>query len=168
MRAADVGPSRADLEEVFRLKYGGPPVLGWGPRLRRRFGYFTPDEFYEAVVARHVTPDCTWLDAGCGRDVFPDNRPLARLLADRCRLLVGVDADATLDENVFVHQRVRSTLEEFQTDRRFALVTLRMVAEHVRRPGPAVAALARLARPGGKVVVYTVNRWAPAALAAAA
>ncbi len=158
--------SRSELEEVFRLKYGDPAAAGWGPRLRWRLGYFQPDEFYEAVLAQLVTPGCTWLDVGCGREVFPTNPVLTQRLADRCKLLVGVDEDATLEENLIVHRRVRTAIEEYTTDQAFDVVTLRMVAEHVTRPEPAAAALARLTRPGSKVVVYTVNQWAPAAVAA--
>ena len=42
-----------------------------------------------------------------------------------------------------------------------------MVAEHIRDPKSAVAALGRLTRSGGRVVIYTVNKWSPASLAAA-
>lgn len=159
-------PTQAHLEEVFRLKYGDPQTTGWGPRMRWRFAYFTPDEFYEAVVDRLVQPGTTWLDVGCGHDVFPHNQALARRLADRCRLLVGVDEDPALEENEFVHERIRSGIADYRTEATFQLVTLRMVAEHIGDPEQALAALARLTQPGGKVVVYTVNRWAPAALAA--
>jgi hypothetical protein len=36
-----------------------------------------------------------------------------------------------------------------------------MVAEHIADPEAAVTALARLTKPGGRVVVYTINRWSP-------
>src|SRR5260370_19235869 len=42
-----------------------------------------------------------------------------------------------------------------------------MGAQHFERPEAAVASLSRLVRPGGAVVVYTVNRWAPVPLATA-
>src|SRR6266496_978532 len=41
-----------------------------------------------------------------------------------------------------------------------------MVAEHIARPQPALASLARLTKPGGKVVVFTINRWSPVSIAA--
>ncbi len=160
-------PSRAELERVFRLKYGEPRDTGWRPRTSYRAGYFTPDEHYEALVGRLVTPATAWLDVGCGRDVFPQNRALARELSRRCRLLVGLDPDATLEENPFVHRKVRAAVEDYSPGERFDLVTLRMVAEHVADPGRAVAALARLTAPGGRVVVYTVNRRSPVAVVAA-
>src|SRR5882724_9265691 len=91
--------THSDLETIFRDKYGqDESAMGWGPRTRCRFGYFTPDDYYEATVSRLVTGGCAWLDVGSGRNVFPSNRKLARLLAQRCGLLVGLDPDSTIDE----------------------------------------------------------------------
>jgi 2-polyprenyl-3-methyl-5-hydroxy-6-metoxy-1,4-benzoquinol methylase len=151
-----------ELKTVFRIRHQADhSAIGWGPRLRARFGYFTPDEHYEAVVSRLVTPGCAWLDVGCGRNIFPSNHSLGKMLADRCGVLVGVDPDATLEENPLVHERARQSIEDFKTERTFDVVTLRMVAEHVTNPAGSVSALARLTRRGGKVVVYTINQWSP-------
>jgi SAM-dependent methyltransferase len=154
--------THSDLETIFRDKYGqDESAMGWGPRTRCRFGYFTPDDYYEATVSRLVTGGCAWLDVGSGRNVFPSNRKLARLLAQRCGLLVGLDPDSTIEENDLVHERVKESIEYYRSDRTFDVVTLRMVAEHVADPDGAVAALARLTKPGGRVIVYTINRWSP-------
>ena len=153
--------SQAELAELFRLKYGSAEPTGWGPRMRGRFHHFTPDDYYEAAVAKLVTHDCNWLDVGCGRHIFPSNARLAKMLADRCALLVGVDPDVTVNENAFVHQRVNSHIEDYHSDRPFDLVTLRMCAEHVAEPDRALDALTHLTRPGGKVIIYTINRWSP-------
>jgi SAM-dependent methyltransferase len=159
------GPSPAQLFELVRLRHGGDPDhYGWATRMRLRFGYFTPDEVYEATVAQLVTTGCAWLEVGCGRDIFPNNRALARSLADRCATLVGVDPDPTIEGNPFLHQRVRCPLDEFQSSQPFDVVTMRMVAEHIIDPESAVVALARLIKPGSQVVVYTVNRWSPVSL----
>lgn len=155
-------PPRADtLDKVFRQKYGEPGQLGWGPAMRRRFGYYNPDEHYEALVCDLVTSDTRWLDVGCGRHLFPSNVTLARELARRAKRLVGVDPDATLDENPYVHERVRTTFEAFDGKGAFDLVTLRMVAEHVAQPESVVAAVARALAPGGLCVIYTVDGWSP-------
>jgi SAM-dependent methyltransferase len=136
-----------------------------GPRTRLAFDYFTPDDFYEATVAGLVEPGCRWLDVGGGRSPFPNTRALAELLAGRCDTLVSLDPDDTLQENSSAHQRAQTTLEDYESSESFDLATLRMVAEHIPDPDRAVAALARLVRPGGRVVVFTVNRWSPVALA---
>lgn len=166
--AASLAISSGALREVFRLKYGDPATYGWGPRLRLRFGYFTPDDYYEAIIAGLVGDGCSWIDVGCGRDIFPNNRPLAARLAALCPDLVGVDPDDNVDENPHVKERAKVVIDDFRSDRTFDLVTLRMVAEHVADPDAAVASLARLTRPGGTVVIYTVNKWSPVSLAAKA
>jgi 2-polyprenyl-3-methyl-5-hydroxy-6-metoxy-1,4-benzoquinol methylase len=165
MSAKAVEPSRAELETVFRQKHGDPAKTGWGPRSRFSFGYFTPDEYYEAVVSKLVEPGCSWVDVGGGRDVFPHNHALAAELAARCRRLVAVDPSDTVDENPFAHQRVKAKIEDYTSGEPFDLATLRMVAEHIEAAEPSVASLARLLKPEGRVVVYTINIWSPVSVA---
>jgi len=155
------------LSNIVRLKYGAPEDMGWGPRLRIRFGYSTPDDWYEAVVFELVTSETLWLDVGCGRSIFPSNFSTAKLLAERCRLLVGLDPSDNIEENTLVHEKAKCSLQEYETSRQFDLITLRMVAEHVTDPQGAVAALSRLAKPGGRVIVYTVSKWSPVTLVSA-
>ena len=162
--ADEFAVSGAELEAVFLQKYGDPEELGWGPRMRQRFGYFNPDEHYEAIVNKLVTAETKWLDVGCGRELFPSNRALARELSERCTLLVGVDPDETLEENPFVHEKTRVSFEDYDGEGRFDLLTLRMVAEHVVHPQRVARALAKAVRKGGHVVIYTVNRFSPAPL----
>lgn len=164
--ASGPGPTEADLAEMFLLKYGEPSRRGWAPRLWARHGYFTPDDVYEALIAKILVEGCAWADVGCGRDIFPSNRALARRLADRCGVLLGVDPDDNLDENPYVHERFKGTVEALRTDRTFDVVSLRMVAEHITDPAATLEALARLTRPGGKVVIYTVDHLSPLAIAA--
>jgi 2-polyprenyl-3-methyl-5-hydroxy-6-metoxy-1,4-benzoquinol methylase len=160
-----MNPTRQELDALFQIKYGDPATTGWGPRQRLRFGYFTPDDVYEAIVAKLVTPGCSWIDLGCGREVFPGNPRLARQLASRCKLLMGVDESENILENEFLHERAQSSIQSFRTRRTFDLATLRMVAEHIGDPDAALESLARLVRPGGRVVIYTINRWSPLSVA---
>ena len=150
-----------DVAALAALKYGDLSRCGWAPRLRDRFGYFTPDEWYEATLFDLVTPETDWLDVGCGRDLFPSNMPAATLLAARCRSLTGIDPSDNIDENPLLHHRAKCMLEEYVTDQRYDLITMRMVAEHIADPQGAVAALRRLLKPGGQVVIYTVYKFAP-------
>jgi 2-polyprenyl-3-methyl-5-hydroxy-6-metoxy-1,4-benzoquinol methylase len=159
-----VEPSREELERIFRQKYGDTSKTGWSPRTRISFGYYTPDEYYEAMVSKLVCTGCTWIDVGGGRDLFPDNRALATELAVRCRCVVAVDPSDTVDENQFVNQRVKKKIEEFTSRETFDLATLRMVAEHIEAPESCLASLAKLVKPKGRVVVYTINKWSPVSL----
>ncbi|HEX3653478.1 MAG TPA: class I SAM-dependent methyltransferase [Rhizomicrobium sp.] len=136
--------------------------------MRAQFGYRTPDDWYEAYLLECVSSDTSWLDVGCGRFLFPSNGRTALLLASRCKLLVGLDPGNNIDDNPYVHERVKAQIEDYRDSRRFDLITLRMVAEHITEPENTLNALARLAKPGGRVVIYTVSKWSPASLAAAA
>lgn len=156
--------ARDKLAAVFRQKYGLTDQVGWGPRMRARFGYFSPDDQYETLVATLVSDTTRWLDVGCGRDLFPSNSWLARELADRCAQLTGVDPDETLEQNPFVHTKTKSAIEDFTTDSGFDLITMRMVAEHIAQPRRVAATLARALNPGGRLVIYTVNRFSPVPL----
>lgn len=154
-------PTREELEEFFQIKYGDPDTTGWGPRMRFRFGHFTPDDIYESIVLRLVHEGCSWVDVGSGRDIFPSNPELAKILADRCEILVGVDPSNNIDENPFIHEGVKSTIDQYRPERQFDLATLRMVVEHITEPEPTTDSLSNIVKPGGKVVIYTVNRWSP-------
>ena len=156
----------SDLQRLALLKYGPVPERGWGPRMRDRFGYFTPDDWYETLVDQLVTPSTRWLEVGCGRHIFPSNTQLASRLSARCARLVGVDESDNIADNPFIHAYQQVYLEDFQTDEVFDLITLRMVAEHVRDPLKLAAALTKLLAPGGRVVIYTVHRWAPVSVVA--
>src|SRR5438046_81698 len=79
----DLTPTDSELWDVFSLKHGDPGTFGKGLRAQLRFNYFTPDEHYESLVVKLVTKDCVWLDVGCGHNIFPNNRPLAEMLAQR-------------------------------------------------------------------------------------
>lgn len=163
---ANLAVTREELRSTMLSKYGPPETTGPAPSLWYALGYATPDDHYETLVAKLVREGCDWLDVGCGRDVFPNNRVLAQALADRCGFLMGIDPDATIADNRIVHLKQQTTIEQLLTDRCFDLITLRMVAEHLTRPAVVSAALAKLCKPGGLVVVYTVNRWSPASLGA--
>ncbi len=156
------------IEEFFLARHGGTVAcLGRNPRICWRHGYFSPDVVYEFTVAELIKPATAWLDVGGGRDVFPSNQKLAYLLAARCRLLVSVDPSENVLENHFAHERVRCLLEYYETDHRFDIATMRMVAEHIEEPDRTLGALYRLLKPGGYVVVYTVNKWSPSSVVAA-
>ncbi len=156
-----IEPSSENLAETFRLKHGDLSRAGWAPRMHHSFGYFNPDDCYEALVAGLINRNTRWLDVGCGRTLFPSNPRLARVLAHRCRKLVGVDPSGTLDENPYVHECIREPIEAFHSTNPFDVVTLRMVVEHLEQPQRALQSLARATRPGSLVVVYTVNKWSP-------
>jgi 2-polyprenyl-3-methyl-5-hydroxy-6-metoxy-1,4-benzoquinol methylase len=160
-------PDGDELLEVFRQKYSRKPKLGWGPKMRLDFGYFTPDDHYEALVGRLLAPGMDWCDVGCGRNIFPENPQLAQRYASRCGYVYGIDPDDNVQDNRFVHAYHQGLVEDCPIDRRFDLVTLRMVAEHIAQPTPALRRIATLLKPSGHAVIYTPHKWAPMSVAAA-
>jgi 2-polyprenyl-3-methyl-5-hydroxy-6-metoxy-1,4-benzoquinol methylase len=152
---------------VLHDKYGDLSKGGWAPKQRLGFGHLTPADWYEALLDALVTPQTVWLDVGCGRDLFPGNVATARRLADRCRKLVGIDPSDNIDDNAFVHQRLRMPIEAHPPGRAYDLITLRMVAEHLEAPEQVVRQLASLLLPGGQIVIYTVAGCSPSVLVAA-
>ncbi len=158
-------PTRAQVEAIFRQKH--PEHLGPGPARRQRWGYFTPDDWYEAFVAQLVVPGCRWLDVGCGRFLFPSNPGLAAELAGRAGHLTGVDPSDNIHDNPFVHERFHGFIEDYESDSPYDLVTFRMVVEHITQPDRTLDRLRRLVCPGGRVLIYTVNRRSPVAVVAA-
>jgi hypothetical protein len=68
-------PAKRELEETFGLKYGHIGKLCTSPSMRRRFPYNTPDEYLEARTEELVQSGCTWLDVGCGHNLFPSDPP---------------------------------------------------------------------------------------------
>jgi SAM-dependent methyltransferase len=166
-QSLDLWPKQDELLAIFNGKYRREATLGWGPRMRLDFGYFNPDDHYEAIVARLVRPETWWADIGCGREIFPSNPNLALELSDRCAFLFGIDPDPNVRENRYVSEAFEGMVEDCRTAHRFDLITLRMVAEHIVDPDRSVAKLAELTKPGGLVVIYTPNKWAPVSLLAA-
>lgn len=154
-------PTSKELRDLYDLKYGDEPNLGWGPRTRLRFGHFSPDEYYEALVERLVKPGCSWIDVGCGRDIFPSNPKLAKKLFERADYVYGVDPDQNISENPFLTESYYGTLETCSTDRKFDVITLRMVAEHIENPTAVAERISLLAEDGAIVVLFTPNKWSP-------
>ncbi len=156
--------SSDELKELFILKYGQKNRLGWSPRIRHRFGYYNPDDWYEALIKKLVTSSTKWLDVGSGRFLFPSNHQLAKSLSSRCQSLVGVDPDATILENPYIHEKVQSNVYEFQSEKKYDLITLRMVAEHISDPKKTLEIFEKITKSGSLVVVYTINKWSPVSL----
>ena len=154
-------PTHSDLAALFARKHGDPATTGPNPRRRHHHGYFLPADVYEATVANAITPGVAWLDVGGGASPFPDNPGLAAELAGRAGRFVGVDPSPNVYANPYVRERHQGFIEQYYPTDPFDVATLRMVVEHVTDPPEVVAALARLVRPGGVVILLTVDLLSP-------
>lgn len=101
------------------------------------------------------------LDVGCGGGL------LSEAMADRGARVTGLDASAAALQTARAHatltgvkvQYVQGTVEEFVHDgRRFDAVTCMELLEHVPDPESVLRSCASLLRPGGDLVLSTVNR----------
>lgn len=108
-----------------------------------------------------VRPGDAWLDLGGGRDIFPENPSLARELGVRCRRLVGIDPSPNVLENEFVSERFQGFIQDFNRERNFDIVSLRMVAEHVSDPHLLAEEISQSLVQNGILVILTVWNAAP-------
>jgi len=153
--------TESELYELFEIKYGDPSTTGWAPRRRLKYGYYTPGDIYEATIRKIVNSDTKWIDVGGGSALFPQNKPLSKILADKCKKLVAIDPSENILENPYAHEKVMCMFEDFQTEEKFDLATFRMVAEHISNPEAVLSKLYELLNPNGIVVIYTINKYSP-------
>jgi 2-polyprenyl-6-hydroxyphenyl methylase / 3-demethylubiquinone-9 3-methyltransferase len=102
------------------------------------------------------------LDVGCGGGILSESmaRAGARVLGiDLSRAVLDVAELHALDSKIAVDYRL-IPVEELARERpaAFDLVTCMEMLEHVPDPAASIQALATLVKPGGDVVVSTLNR----------
>ncbi len=118
---------------------------------------------YKDLLAAYVHRNTTWLDLGCGHQLFPEWLPSAKedqpAIVARCKTVVGIDSDSrALQKHEAIQRRVRGDIQQlpFQ-DGSFDLVTANVVVEHVGDPRALLAEIHRVLRPGGIFLFHTPN-----------
>ena len=124
-------------------------------------GFRTGHTQYVDFVKAEFRDGCCWLDAGGGRRIFHDAYDGEDELVARAKLVVVADGDlSSLDDHATVTNRVCCSLSALPlADEAFDFVTCGMVVEHLSEPGSTFRELARVLKPGGKLIVHTVNLW---------
>jgi 2-polyprenyl-6-hydroxyphenyl methylase / 3-demethylubiquinone-9 3-methyltransferase len=119
------------------------------------------ERFDRSATALDGLTGLSIVDIGCGAGLLSE--PLARLGAS----VTGVDAaEATIEaarghaglSDLAIDYRCTSAEALAEASARFDLVLAMEIIEHVQDPQAFVATLARLARPGGLVILSTINR----------
>lgn len=126
-------------------------------RLLQRYysGVPHPYRLFEEKVTSLLAPGGkTLLDAGSGRTV-----PVLRKFAGRAGRLIGVElvefTDVPAGIEVYNTDLAHLPLPDASVD----IVMSRSVFEHLTDPAPVYRELARVLRPGGRVVFLTANMW---------
>jgi ubiquinone/menaquinone biosynthesis C-methylase UbiE len=140
---------RALYEDRAQQQYATPAPLP-DPRIDRKFGRILE-------LVREQLPCEAFLDAGCG-----DGRYLAALADELPPRRAGCDLAERILETA--RQRVDADFRQGNLealpfdDAEFDLVLCSQVIEHVLDPDLGIGELARVLRPGGRLVISTDNR----------
>jgi SAM-dependent methyltransferase len=136
------------------------PELRWRERdlVRRFYGPAAegePESRFRAAIEGQLLPGGRVLDAGCG-----SGRLFTYDLRARAGLIVGLDIDREVAGNPNVGAPVRGDLTALPfADAAFDLIICKHVLEHLERPGRTIGQLARVLRPGGRLLILTPNRF---------
>ncbi len=136
-------------------------MLGFGWRkeeFRRRFYPASFSGMYDrfaSAIREHAAEDQVMLDAGCG-----SGRVFRYDLPSRPRLIVGVDLTGEPRGNPNIDDAARADLARLPfPNETFDLVISSHVAEHLTKPEAVFAELARVMKPGARLLILTPNRW---------
>jgi ubiquinone/menaquinone biosynthesis C-methylase UbiE len=112
---------------------------------------------FSDVIHEYVRAGDIMLDAGCGsgrvfRYHFDETQ--------RPRLIVGVDVTSEPRTNANIDAAARADLGALPFhDETFDIAISSHVAEHLTQPERVFAELARVIKPGGRLLILTPNRW---------
>ena len=143
-------------------------ILGFGwqkQALRERFyppGFRGMYDRLQDTIDAYVQPTDVVLDAGCG-----SGRVFQHRLAGRVRRVVGIDVTGEPRGNANIDDAAKGDLGALPLrDASFDLIVMSHVAEHLVEPEAVFRELARVLRPGGRLLLLTPNRWHYVALGA--
>ena len=120
----------------------------------------TSSQYGYYKVLRRLVSGKTWLDLGCGHQVFADwmVKEQAEVLGN-CRTVFGIDLDwIGLRTHPGISNKTFGDLTALPfADGTMELVTANMVAEHLEDPAAVLREVYRVLAPGGAFVFHTPN-----------
>jgi len=120
-----------------------------------------PYRAFEHAVERHLSPDATLLDAGCGYGA-----PILKRFQGKAARYIGVDF-VDFDEQIAGIELYQGDLGCIPIpDACVDVVMCRSVMEHVAAPRDVYREMFRIIKPGGYFIFLTANLWDYASIAA--
>src|SRR5687768_16810423 len=136
-----------ELAERFKERYFGADIH--------------PYEILVREVERHVHPQSTLLDAGCGRTA-----PVLKTFSGKVRRRIGIDL-VDFPAPVDGVELMQSDLGDVDLpDASVDVIMSRSVMEHVVDPARVYGEMWRILKPGGRFIFLTGNLWDYSALLA--
>src|SRR5437868_4198644 len=129
---------------------------------------------YRDVLKTCAYTGVSWLDLGCGHQLFPewmpDGKQAEAAILEQPGRVVGIDADhASVAQHTGLKDKVTGDIERLPfRDDSFDLVSANMVVEHVRKPHLLLKEIHRVLKSGGIFVFHTPNFWSYGTLPIAA
>ena len=128
----------------------------WADRLNEKYfgDAIHPYAIFEDLVKRHLAPDKTLLDAGCGHGA-----PVLRKFVGAAKELLGVDL-VDFDQPIPGITLLKRDLADTQLpDKSVDVIMSRSVMEHIADPVAMYREMSRLLRPSGHFIFLTANMW---------
>jgi len=129
------------------------------PRFLQRLyhGSRTIHDEFDDELAPLITPETVLLDVGCGR------KGIMERYVGRTRLAVGVDLSLdALKRNRVLDRLARAEAHRLPfKDHSFDVILTQWLVEHLERPDLACAEMARVLRPGGRMLIVTNSVYHP-------
>jgi len=148
MRLRDLWDMTMGTGMTLRLMKWIVPGLVWNQQV------------YGTSLQRYISGDTRWLDLGCGHRLLGnDLEPIEDGLVASARTVVGCDVDfPSIREHRSIRTRVLGSADLLPfRDGSFDVVTCNMVVEHLSDPVKAFSEMARVLKPGGRIIVHTPN-----------
>ena len=118
------------------------------------FGKNWDDLMFRKAILANLSPSSIALDVGAGAGIVE-----AMNFRDKVARICGVDLDERVTNNPMLHEgRVADAAHIPYPDESFDLIFADNVMEHLERPTEVFTELARVLKPGGKLLFKTPNR----------
>ena len=112
------------------------------------------DQLFRKRVLQIINPDSYLLDVGAGAGII-----VAMNFRGECQRVCGVDLDHRVLDNPFLdHGQISNARKLPYSDASFDVVIADNVMEHLDHPEEVFSEIARVLRPGGKLLFKTPNR----------